>query len=81
VNILITSFGAHGHLLPMLRLARRPANVTVAASADMAGVAPDLPFVASGPTVEEIFAENIRRTGVDQSLRTRRGGSADSGQP
>jgi len=50
-----------------LWLTRRAAgdDVAVSANGTFAGVVGDLPFVASGPALPELMAENDRRSGVD----------------
>jgi len=69
MKVLFTSFPTFGHLLPMLPLAdaARAAgdDVVVSANGTFAGVVGDLPFVASGPSLPELMAENDRRTGIN----------------
>lgn len=69
MKVLVSSFGAHGHLLPLLPLARAAQeagdSVVVATSEDVADATEGLSFVPTGPLVGEMFAENVSRTGID----------------
>ncbi|WP_244199765.1 glycosyltransferase [Amycolatopsis thailandensis] len=74
VRILFSSVPQHGHLLPLLPLARafrdRGHNVAVLTAAGMAPVlAPQgLDLLAAGPLPDVLFAEVARRTGADPAM-------------
>ncbi|GAB7192073.1 glycosyltransferase [Kineococcus sp. NUM-3379] len=65
MRVLFTAVPAHGHLLPLLPLARAArtagADVVVSAHEALAGVVGDLPFTPSGPSLPALVAENARR--------------------
>ncbi|MBT0773214.1 glycosyltransferase family 1 protein [Kineosporia sp. J2-2] len=69
MRILISSCPAHGHLLPMLPLARAAQQaghqVALLSHPSVGGLAPFLPLLPAGPSVPETLAEVMRRSGVD----------------
>ncbi|MGW5652676.1 glycosyltransferase [Streptomyces humi] len=71
MRILFSSTPAHGHLMPLLPLARafrdRGDDVAVLTSAAFGPMleAERLPLLAAGPEMPELLAEGARRAGVD----------------
>ncbi|MBK1783862.1 glycosyltransferase [Prauserella cavernicola] len=65
MRVLFSALPLHGHLLPLLPLARAAhaagASVTVATHEGFAPVVGDLPFTPCGPSFEEIGIEYARR--------------------
>ncbi|GAB3727604.1 glycosyltransferase [Amycolatopsis oliviviridis] len=74
MRILFSSVPQHGHLLPLLPLARafrdRGHDVAVLTAAGMAPVlsAQGLELLAAGPLPDVLFAEVARRTGADPAM-------------
>ncbi|MFI2486632.1 glycosyltransferase [Promicromonospora kroppenstedtii] len=83
MRILFSSTPAHGHLLPLLPLARafrdRGDQVAVLTAAAFAPLlhAEGIELVAAGPTADVLFAESGRRTGVDAAADPRPEAVAD----
>ncbi|MFD6445635.1 glycosyltransferase [Promicromonospora sp. NPDC060204] len=83
VRILFSSTPAHGHLLPLLPLARafrdRGDQVAVLTAAAFAPLldAEGIELLPAGPTADVLFAESGRRTGVDAAADPRPEAVAD----
>lgn len=83
MRILFSSTPAHGHLLPLLPLARafrdRGDQVAVLTAGAFAPLldAEGIELVAAGPTADVLFAESGRRTGVDAAADPRPEAVAD----
>lgn len=83
MRILFSSTPAHGHLLPMLPLARafrdRGDQVAVMTAGIFAPVlAPEgIELLPAGPAADVLFAESARRTGVDAAADPRPEAVAD----
>ncbi|MFI2365247.1 glycosyltransferase [Promicromonospora sp. NPDC019610] len=83
VRILFSSTPAHGHLLPLLPLARafrdRGDQVAVLTAAAFAPLldAENIKLLPAGPTADVLFAESGRRTGVDAAADPRPEAVAD----
>ena len=83
MRILFSSTPAHGHLLPLLPLARafrdRGDQVAVLTTGAFAPLldAEGIELVAAGPTADVLFAESGRRTGVDAAADPRPEAVAD----
>ena len=69
MKALFTTFPAYGHLLPMLPLARAAVaagdEVVVVVSEELHATADDLTMRTLGPSLPELLAENIARSGQD----------------
>ncbi len=83
VRILFSSTPAHGHLLPLLPLARafrdRGDDVAVLTAGAFAPLldAEGISLLPAGPTADVLFAESARRTGVDAAADPRPEAVAD----
>ncbi|MFD7306655.1 glycosyltransferase [Promicromonospora sp. NPDC059942] len=83
MRILFSSTPAHGHLLPLLPLARafrdRGDQVAVLTAAAFAPLldAEGIELLPAGPTADVLFAESGRRTGVDAAADPRPEAVAD----
>nr|BFE60443.1 DUF1205 domain-containing protein [Dactylosporangium thailandense] len=67
MRVLFTAVPIHGHLLPLLPLAEAAAaagdDVAFAVPESLTGLVGGLPVLPAGPGVDELLAENDRRTG------------------
>lgn len=83
MRILFSSTPAHGHLLPLLPLARafrdRGDDVAVLTAGAFAPLldAEGITLLPAGPTADVLFAESARRTGVDAAADPRPEAVAD----